>query len=144
MKMTTHQRWVFAFWLYLGILLCISLSAYLRIIPTEIKQFPHYDTVLHFLLLGIAAYLSHQALNKRQFSIFNINLPLAPFIVFFFCIIDEIIQSFVPYRSADIGDLMADLIRPVRKFKKQSVSGFEDVLMAARLDVIIRARDSYC
>jgi hypothetical protein len=32
--------------------------------------------------------------------------------------------------------------RPVRKFKKQSVSGFEDVLMSARLDVIMRARDS--
>jgi hypothetical protein len=34
--------------------------------------------------------------------------------------------------------------RPVRKFKKQFVSGFEDVFMSARLDVIMRDRDSYC
>ncbi|GCL39969.1 helicase-like protein [Sphaerospermopsis reniformis] len=34
--------------------------------------------------------------------------------------------------------------RPVRKLKRQSVYGFEDVLISARLDVIIRARDSYC
>ncbi|WP_416242475.1 VanZ family protein [Anabaena cylindrica] len=108
--MTTHQRWVFAFWVYLGILLSISISAYLRIIPTEIAQFPHYDTILHFLLLGIAAYLSHQALNKRKFKIFNIPLPLAPFIVLLFSIIDEIVQSFVPYRSADIADLAADIL----------------------------------
>jgi VanZ family protein len=108
--MTTHQRWVFAFWVYLGILLSISLSAYLRIIPTEIQQFPHYDTILHFLLLGIAAYLSHQALIKRNFIIFNIPLPLAPLIVFGFCIIDEIIQYFVPYRSADFTDLVADVL----------------------------------
>ncbi|WP_137668565.1 DUF1156 domain-containing protein [Sphaerospermopsis reniformis] len=36
------------------------------------------------------------------------------------------------------------IIRPVRKLKRQSVYGFEDVLISARLDVIIRARDSYC
>jgi VanZ family protein len=107
--MTIHQRWVFAFWVYLGILLSISLSAYFRIIPTEIARFPHYDTILHFLLLGIAAYLSHQALRKRKLQLFNIPIPLAPLIVFGFCIIDEIIQHFVPYRSADLTDLAADI-----------------------------------
>ncbi|WP_042342405.1 VanZ family protein [Calothrix sp. PCC 7507] len=107
--MKSNRRWVLAFWLYFGILMSISLSAYLKIIPTELSQFPHYDTVLHFLLLGIAAYLSHLALNKRKIQILNINLPLAPFIVFFFCILDEIIQLLVPYRSADLVDLGADL-----------------------------------
>ncbi|AFY35063.1 hypothetical protein Cal7507_4703 [Calothrix sp. PCC 7507] len=108
-NMKSNRRWVLAFWLYFGILMSISLSAYLKIIPTELSQFPHYDTVLHFLLLGIAAYLSHLALNKRKIQILNINLPLAPFIVFFFCILDEIIQLLVPYRSADLVDLGADL-----------------------------------
>jgi polysaccharide biosynthesis protein VpsQ len=107
--MKSRRFWVITFWFYLSILLTISISAYLRVIPTQISQFPHYDTVLHFLLLGIAAYLSHLALNKRQFNIFNIQLPLAPLIVFFFCIIDEAIQIFVPYRSADWVDLTADL-----------------------------------
>ncbi|TAF03156.1 MAG: VanZ family protein [Nostocales cyanobacterium] len=108
--MTTHQRWVFAFWVYLGILLSIFISAYLRIIPTELAIFAHYDTIMHFLLLGIAAYLSHQALKKRKLQIFNLPLPLAPLIVFIFCIFDEIIQSFVPYRSADIMDFTADVL----------------------------------
>ncbi|MBD2293339.1 VanZ family protein [Anabaena sphaerica FACHB-251] len=108
--MTTHQRWVFAFWVYLGILLSIFISAYLRIMPTELAIFAHYDTIMHFLLLGIAAYLSHQALKKRKLQIFNIPLPLAPSIVFVFCIFDEIIQSFVPYRSADIMDFAADVL----------------------------------
>lgn len=58
----------------------ISLSAYLKIITTEISQFPHYDTFLHFLLLGIAAYLSHLALNKRKIQILTISLLLAPII----------------------------------------------------------------
>jgi len=40
--------------------------------------------------------------------------------------------------------ILLTCIRPVRKFIKQSVSGFEDVFRSARLDVIMRARDSYC
>ncbi len=107
--MKSNQRWVFAFWVYFAILMSISMSAYLRIIPTEISQFPYYDTILHFLLLGIAAYLGHLALNKRKIPIFNISLPLAPLIVIFFCIVDEIIQLFIPYRSFDLVDLAADL-----------------------------------
>ncbi len=107
--MKSRRFWVTSFWFYLGILFAISMSAYFQIIPTEIARFPHYDTILHFLLLGIAAYLSHLALNKQQLPIFKISLPLAPFIVFLFCILDEIIQKFTPHRSADIIDLAADL-----------------------------------
>jgi polysaccharide biosynthesis protein VpsQ len=107
--MKSRRFWVTSFWFYLGILFAISMSAYLQIIPTEIAKFPYYDTILHFLLLGMAAYLSHLALNKQQLRIFKISLPLAPFIVFLFCILDEIIQKFTPHRSADIIDLAADL-----------------------------------
>ncbi|MBD2565296.1 MULTISPECIES: VanZ family protein [Nostoc] len=107
--MKSNQRWVFAFWVYFVILMSISMSAYLRIIPTEISQIPYSDTILHFLLLGIAAYLGHLALNKRKIQILNIYLPLAPLIVIFFCIVDEIIQLFTPYRSFDLVDLGADL-----------------------------------
>lgn len=107
--MKTNRHWVFAFWVYFGILMSISVSAYLKIIPTEISQFPYYDTVLHFLLLGIAGFLSHLALNKRKIQLLNIYLPLAPLIVIFFCLVDEMIQFFVPYRSFDLVDLAADL-----------------------------------
>ncbi|MBW4424984.1 MAG: VanZ family protein [Nostoc desertorum CM1-VF14] len=107
--MKSNQRWVFAFWVYFGILMSISMAAYLRIIPTEISKFPYYDTILHFLLLGIAAYLGHLALNKRKIQIFNISLPLASLIVMVFCILDEMIQLLIPYRSFDLVDLGADL-----------------------------------
>lgn len=89
--------------------MAISLSAYLKVIPSEIPKFPYYDTFMHFLLLGIAAYLSHLAFNKPKIQILNISVPLAPIIVFLFCILDEIIQMFVPNRTADLVDLAADL-----------------------------------
>lgn len=108
-KMKSNRFWVFAFWFYFGILMSISISAYLKIIPVELSQFPYFDTIMHFLLLGIAAYLGHLALNKPKIEIFNISLPLTPFIVIFFCIIDEILQLFSPHRSFDLVDLVADL-----------------------------------
>jgi hypothetical protein len=107
--MKSNRRWVFAFWFYLAILMTISMSAYLQIIPTEISQFPHYDTVLHFVLIGFAAYLSHLALNKRKIRLLNTSLPLAPIIVIFCRLIDEGIQLFTPHRSFDLMDLAADL-----------------------------------
>ena len=55
---------LFAFWFYIGIILSISISAYLQIIPNEIKQFPYYDTILHFILVGFSAFLGHLAFNK--------------------------------------------------------------------------------
>ncbi|NJL65173.1 MAG: VanZ family protein, partial [Methylacidiphilales bacterium] len=78
-------------------------------VDQKLLNFPTTIQILHFLLLGIAAYLSHLALNKRQFYILKTALPLAPLVVFFFCIIDEIIQKFTPHRSADIMDLAADI-----------------------------------
>lgn len=107
--MKSRRFWAIAFWFYLGILFAISMSAYLKVIPTEVARFPYYDTILHFLLLGIAAYLSHLALNKRQIHILGTALPMAPFIVLLFCILDEVIQKFTPHRSADIVDLIADI-----------------------------------
>ncbi|MBC1241376.1 VanZ family protein [Nostoc sp. 2RC] len=106
--MKSNRFWVFAFWFYFGILMSISISAYLKIIPVELPQFPYFDTIMHFLLLGIAAYLGHLALNKRKIEIFKISLPLTPFIVIFFCIVDEIIQLLTPHRSFDLVDLAAD------------------------------------
>ncbi|MEA5596473.1 VanZ family protein [Rivularia sp. UHCC 0363] len=108
--MKTNRSWLIAFWFYIGLILSISISAYLQIIPTEIKQFPHYDTILHFLLIGFAAFLGHLAFNKRKINIFYINfaLPLAPTVISFFVVIEECLQMFSPVRSFDLVDLAAD------------------------------------
>ncbi|MGF1672445.1 MAG: VanZ family protein [Rivularia sp. (in: cyanobacteria)] len=106
--MKTHRVWLVAFWFYIGIILSISISAYLRIIPNQIKQIPHYDTILHFLLIGFSAFLGHLAFNKRKINILNVALPLAPIVISFFVIIEECLQIFSSVRSFDLVDLAAD------------------------------------
>ena len=104
----TNRNWLVAFWFYIGIILSITISAYLKIIPTEIKQFPYYDTILHFLLMGFSAFLGHLAFNKRKINILNFSLPLVPIVISFFVFIEECLQRFSPNRSFDLVDLAAD------------------------------------
>ncbi len=106
--MKSNRPWVIAFWFYIGLILAISLSAYLKIIPNEIKQFPYYDTILHFLLMGFSAFLGHLAFNKRQINILNFSLPLVPIVISFFVVIEECLQMFSPHRNFDLVDLAAD------------------------------------
>ncbi|NJL09287.1 MAG: VanZ family protein [Calothrix sp. SM1_7_51] len=107
--MKSHRFWVLTFWFYLGILLVISTSAYMKLIPNELSQFPHYDTILHFFLIGTAAFIGHLALKKRKISILFLDIPIVPILVFSCRFIDEIIQKFSPNRSFDPLDLAADL-----------------------------------
>jgi hypothetical protein len=107
--MTTHQRWVFAFWVYLGILLTIIISAYLKMLPVKNSAIPFYDTIGHFILIGIAAFLSHLALKKQRITYLNITMPLAPIIVSIITLIEECLQKLSPNRSFDLLDLASDL-----------------------------------
>ena len=104
----TNRNWAIAFWFYIGIIISISISAYLKIIPNEIKQFPYYDTILHFILMGFSAFLGHLAFNKRKINILNFSLPLVPIIISVFVLIEECLQKFSPNRSFDLVDLAAD------------------------------------
>lgn len=104
----TNRTWAIAFWFYIGIILSITISAYLKIIPNEIQRFPYFDTIMHFLLMGFSAFLGHLAFNKRKTSILNFSLPLVPIVISFFVLIEECLQMLSPNRSFDLVDLAAD------------------------------------
>ncbi|MUG96250.1 VanZ family protein [Scytonema sp. UIC 10036] len=106
--MLSNRFWIFAFWFYLGILLSICISAYIKIIPNEIAQFPYYDTIMHFLLIGMAAYLGDLALEKRKVKIWIFLVPMAPLLVSLFTVSEEFLQKLTPHRSFDLVDLAAD------------------------------------
>ncbi len=106
--MKSNRTWVIAFWFYIGIILSITISAYLKIIPNEIQRFPYFDTIMHFLLMGFLAFLGYLAFNKRKINILNFSLPLVPIIISFFVFIEECLQRFSPNRSFDLVDLAAD------------------------------------
>ncbi|MBP0013369.1 MAG: VanZ family protein [Roseofilum sp. SBFL] len=101
------RRWIVAFWIYFGLLLFISLAAYLRWIPARVAD---YDKFGHLFLIGTAGILSHQALGERMIQLGKISLPLGPILVTVFSFIDETLQIFSPARSYSLIDLMANWI----------------------------------
>jgi VanZ family protein len=79
--------------------------------PNQIPSIPFVDKVLHFAaygILGILFYRAYQTLRIRD------NLPMLMLLsvvsASLYGISDEIHQSFVPFREAAVGDVIADII----------------------------------
>ena len=106
--MKAARAWQAAFLAYLAIFAIIIALAYLGQIPAEIAYMPAYDTVGHLVLLGIAAYLLHRALNRRVARVLGLALPLGPLLVALFALLEELAQGWSPRRTASPFDLAAD------------------------------------
>ncbi|NER26214.1 MAG: VanZ family protein [Symploca sp. SIO1C4] len=110
--MTLDGRWTITFSVYLAILISISLLAYLGVLPTKISTIPYYDKILHFILVGMASYLSHKALGRKMISLsfLPFALPLAPLIITMLAAMDESLQALSPLRSCSLLDMSANLL----------------------------------
>ena len=85
----------------------ISVCAYLKILPPQLAV---YDKLGHFILLGFASFLSHQALGRRMVGAIAFLIPLGPLLVTFFSLIDECLQILSSARSFSLIDLGANWI----------------------------------
>lgn len=102
-------NWKIAFFAYLATLVGIMLLADLGMLKTFILAHPPYDKLGHFMLYGIASFLSHRAINRRYLVIFGVSIPLGPFIFSHFTAFEEILQSTLPNRSASFEDFFASM-----------------------------------
>lgn len=109
-KSRSHPGWIVAFWAYFALILSIIAIADLGKLPVDLlDRIPHYDTWGHFILYGIASFLSHRAMNRRAIARFGISLPLAPLIFTGFTILEELLQQILPHRTYSLVDLVASL-----------------------------------
>jgi VanZ family protein len=79
--------------------------------PEQIPIFPYVDKVLHvtaYGILGILFYRAYQTLRLKD----NIKMLMFLSVVSasLYGISDEIHQSFVPFREAEVTDVIADMI----------------------------------
>ena len=102
------KKWLI-FFAYISVLLTIIVLAYVGILPVKISFIPFYDTIGHFMLLGMTGYLLHRALRRKVAKVFNYFVPIGPVIVGTFAVIEENLQRFSPNRTYDIMDLAANL-----------------------------------
>ena len=79
--------------------------------PKQIPMFPYVDKVLHvtaYGIMGILFYRAYQTLRLKD----NIKMLMFLSVVSasLYGISDEIHQSFVPFRQAEVADAIADMI----------------------------------
>lgn len=111
MKKTAKKPWQVAFLLYFLLLFLIVITANGGNLPYNLLgKVPYYDIYGHFILYGIASFLSHLALGGKKIIIAQIFIPLGPFLFTVVTIAEEISQIHLPHRTFSIVDLNASLI----------------------------------
>ncbi|MGI2169107.1 VanZ family protein [Shewanella sp. MF05960] len=75
-----------------------------------IRHIPYGDKVGHMLLFGLLTYVANLALQSRHFSLGRIPLYYGAVLVSIFVLSEEISQGFIPSRTLDIIDLVADAV----------------------------------
>jgi VanZ family protein len=82
--------------------------------PEQIPSFPYVDKALHLVaygIMGILFYRAYQTLRIKN----NIQMLMLLSMVSasLYGVSDEIHQSFVPFREAEVADVIADIIGAV-------------------------------
>jgi VanZ family protein len=65
---------------------------------------------MHGLLYGVMALLLNYGLNFKSKKIFGFNMQVGALIVLVFATIEEITQYWIPSRTFDLVDLLADFV----------------------------------
>lgn len=90
-------------------ILGVSVLAYLKYIPTEIKSVPYYDSVGHFILFGMLGFLAEMAFRGLKKKIFWMQLPVGSTLVVAYALLDESLQYYSANRTFDLHDLACGL-----------------------------------
>ena len=100
-----HKRFIplllFALF-FLGITYLADIGSF----PTHLKSVPYYDSIGHFLLFGIYAFLAQCAFKGKKYF----HIPLGTTLVTLYAIADELLQKLSPNRTFDISDLLCGLL----------------------------------
>jgi hypothetical protein len=105
----SNRVWVIVSAGYFAFLFFLMVSADIGNLPIALIQRSPYDKGAHFILYGIASFLSHRAIRRRMMALGNYPIPLGPFLFGAITIFEEMLQSILPHRSASLEDLAASL-----------------------------------
>lgn len=97
-------------WLQIAIVIVVTQMAYLGLNPTTLLTWPFADKVLHALLFGAVVFWLNLWWNGQRVPYRGWSAPLAIALPFALALLEEGLQAFSPLRTADLTDLLSDLI----------------------------------
>lgn len=93
--------------MFIGLILAL---AYTGRLPAVLGVIPYYDTLGHFTLMGLSAWLAHRAGGRRWAVIGRLRFPLWPVVVAAVVVIEEALQALSPNRTSSWSDLAAGFL----------------------------------
>jgi len=98
------------FFIFIGFIIYLADTADHNFAFRLIGHIPYGDKVMHGLLYGIMALLLSYGLKFKAYKFLGFNMQLGAIIVLVFATIEEISQYWIPSRTFDLGDLLADFV----------------------------------
>lgn len=107
--MKNFLKYQFPAFLWMGVIFALS-SIPGNYIPEQ--PFDLFDKLVHATLFGILTYLIYRGFQyqDRSFFLKNFSIGIAFFICVLYGMLDEMHQRFVPGRTPDVTDALADII----------------------------------
>jgi len=98
------------FFLFIGGIIYLADTANYNFAFYWVGSLPYGDKIAHATLYGVMAWLLNYGLNFKSYRVWGFNLQLGAILVLTFATLEEISQYWLPSRSCDAWDFVADLV----------------------------------
>ena len=98
------------FFLFIGFIIYLADTADYNFAFRLIGHIPNGDKLMHGLLYGVMALLLNYGLNFKSKKIFGFNMQIGAILVLTFAGLEEITQYWLPSRTCDVFDFVADVV----------------------------------
>jgi len=99
-----------SFFIFIAFIIYLADTADYNFAFRLIGHIPNGDKLMHGLLYGVMALLLNYGLNFKSKKIFGFNLQVGAMIVLTFAGLEEITQYWLPSRTCDFFDFVADTV----------------------------------
>ena len=102
-----------SFFLFISFIIYLADTADYNFAFRVIGHIPYGDKLMHGLLYGVMALLLNYGLNFKSKKIFGFNMQIGAIVVLTFAGLEEITQYWLPSRTCDVFDFVADVVGAV-------------------------------
>jgi len=98
-----------SFFIFISFIIFLADTADHNFAFSLVGDIPYGDKIGHMGLYGVMALLLNYGLNFKSKKIFGFNMQIGAIIVLTFAGVEEITQYWLPSRTCDIFDFVADI-----------------------------------
>jgi hypothetical protein len=99
-----------SFFIFISFIIYLANTADHNFAFRLIGHLPYGDKFMHALLYGVMALFLNFGLNYKHYTWLGFKVQLGAVIVLGFAIVEEVSQYWLPSRTFDLLDLLADLV----------------------------------